>query len=47
MSKSQGTGRVFVTTASFLNIAAKTGIVNLSEIFYYEILANEHHHIHP
>ena len=36
-------GRVFVTAASFLNIAAKTGIVNLSEIYYYEILANKHH----
>ena len=40
-------GRVFVTAASFLNIAAKTGIVNLSEIYYYEILANEHHRISP
>ena len=40
-------GGVFVTAASFLNIAAKTGIVNLSEIYYYEILANEHHHISP
>ena len=39
--------RVFVTAASFLNISAKTGIVNLSEISYYEILANEHHHISP
>ena len=38
---------VFVTAASFLNITAKTGIVNLSEISYYEILANEHHHISP
>ena len=37
------TERVFVTAASFLNIAAKTGIVNLSEIYYYEILANKHH----
>ena len=36
-------GSVFVTAASFLNIAAKTGIVNLSEIYYYEILANKHH----
>ena len=36
-------GRVFVTAASFLNITAKTGIVNLSEIYYYEILANKHH----
>ena len=42
-----GPGRVFVTAASFLNIAAKTGIVNLSEIYYYEILANEHHHVSP
>ena len=40
-------GRVIVTAASFLNITAKTGIVNLSEISYYEILANEHHHISP
>ena len=38
---------VFVTAASFLNIAAKTGIVNLSEIYYCEILANEQHHISP
>ena len=36
-------GSVFVTAASFLNITAKTGIVNLSEIYYYEILANKHH----
>ena len=40
-------GSVFVTAASFLNITAKTGIANLSEISYYEILANEHHHISP
>ena len=40
-------GCVFVTAASFLNITAKTGIVNLSEIYYYEILANEQHHISP
>ena len=40
-------GRVFVTAASFLNITAITGIANLSEISYYEILANEHHHISP
>ena len=40
-------GRVFVTADSFLNITAKTGIVNLSEINYYEIIANEHHHISP
>ena len=39
----KGPGGVFVTAASFLNIAAKTGIVNLSEIYYYEILANKHH----
>ena len=38
---------VFVTAASFLNITAITGIANLSEISYYEILANEHHHISP
>ena len=40
-------GRVFVTAASFLNITVKTGIANLSEISYYEILANEHHHKSP
>ena len=39
--------RIFVTAASFLNITAITGIANLSEISYYEILANEHHHISP
>ena len=38
---------VFVTVASFLNITVKTGIANLSEISYYEILANEHHHKSP
>ena len=37
----------FVTAASFLNITTKTGIANLIEISYYEILANEHHHIFP
>ena len=40
-------GRVFVTAASFLYMTAKKGIANLSEISYYEILANEHHHKSP
>ena len=41
------TGRIFVTAASFSIRAAETWIVNLSEISYYEILANEQHHISP
>ena len=40
-------GPHIVTAASFLNITAKTGIANLSEISYYEILANEHNHKSP